>query len=84
MTPWPLQDAKNRFSAVVNAALDGDPQLVTRRGRPAVVVLAAEEYERLRALEKAGAPSFVEHLLSIPRDGEEFEPMPSDLRPLDL
>ena len=84
MTPWPLQDAKNRFSAVVNAALDGDPQLVTRRGQPAVVVLAAEEYERLRALEKAGAPSFIEHLLAIPRDGEEFERMPSDARPLDL
>ena len=50
MDAWPLQDAKNRFSAVVNAAMAGIPQQVTRRGKPAVVVLAAEEYERLRHL----------------------------------
>ena len=34
MTDWPLHDAKNRFSAVVDAALAGSPQRVTRRGRP--------------------------------------------------
>ena len=43
--------AKNKFSALVNAALAGAPQRVTRRGQPAVVVLAAEEYERLCLLE---------------------------------
>ena len=40
MTEWSLQDAKNRFSAVVNAALAGEPQRVTHRGEPAVVVIA--------------------------------------------
>ena len=45
MTEWQLQDAKNRFCAVVDAAVAGDPQWVTRRGKPAVVVLAVEEYE---------------------------------------
>ena len=60
MTEWRLQDAKNRFSAVVEAALAGDPQRVTRRGKPAVVVLAVEEYERLRHLERAKAPTFPE------------------------
>ena len=73
MTDWPLQDAKNRFSAVVDAALAGDPQRVTRRGRPAVVVLAVDEYERLRQIEKANAPTFAELLLDIPQDGQEFE-----------
>ena len=63
MTDWPLQDAKNRFSAVVDAALGGAPQRVTRRGRPAVVVLAAEEYERLCRLEKANAPTLAGLLL---------------------
>ena len=48
MTDWPLQDAKNKFSAVVDAALAGVPQRVTRRGRPAVVIVAVDEYERLR------------------------------------
>lgn len=76
MTEWPLQDAKNKFSALVNAALAGEPQHVTRRGQPAVVVLAAEEYERLRLMEKEEAPSFGRLLLEIPQDDGEFERWP--------
>ena len=84
MTDWPLQDAKNRFSAVVDAALAGDPQRVTRRGRPAVVVLAVDEYERLRQIEKANAPTFAELLLGIPQDGQEFERLSLPARSPDL
>ena len=84
MTEWQLQDAKNRFSAVVEAALAGDPQRVTRRGKPAVVVLAVDEYERLRSLEKANAPSFVDLLLAIPQGGEDFERIPLAARPTDF
>ncbi|MYA59108.1 MAG: type II toxin-antitoxin system Phd/YefM family antitoxin [Chloroflexi bacterium] len=84
MTDWQLQDAKNRFSAVVDAALAGSPQSVTRRGKPAVVVLAAEEYERLCRLEKANAPTFAELLLEIPQDDLEFERMPLSDRSLAL
>lgn len=63
---WNLQDAKNRFSAVVDAALAGRPQEVTRRGKPAVVVLSAAEYHRL--VERAGQKreSFADHLLHFP------------------
>ena len=68
MDDWTLQDAKNRFSAVVNAALAGEPQRVTRRGKPAVIVLSVEEYERLCQAEKARAPNFIEHPQS-PNDG---------------
>ncbi len=82
MTVWPLQDAKNRFSAVVEAALAGRPQRVTRRGKPAVVVLADAEYERLRLAEKAKAPTFAELLLAMPQDGGEFERLP--LKPRDF
>ena len=84
MAEWPLQDAKNKFSAVVDAALAGEPQRVTRRGQPAVVVLAVEEYERLCLLEKANAPSLSELLLEIPQDDGEFERIPLEPRPLDL
>ncbi len=85
MTEWSLQDAKNRFSAVVNAALAGEPQKVTRRGKPAVIVIAVEEYERLRNGEPDDTPTFVEHLLDIPKGGDfEFERWPLDSRPLDL
>ena len=79
---WSLQDAKNRFSAVVDAALAGEPQLVTRHGKRAVVVVAAEEFDRLHRLDQAQAPSFVELLLAIPQDDEPFET--SEVRPRDV
>lgn len=76
MAEWTLQDAEDRFGALVDAALTGDPQRVTQRGRPAVVVLAAAEYERLCRLEKSAAPSLGELLLEIPQDDLEFERLP--------
>ena len=84
MGDWALQDAKNRFSAVVNAALAGVPQQVTRRGRPAVVVLSVEEYERLRRLEKANAPTLADMLLAMPQDDQEFERVPLSSRQTDF
>jgi antitoxin Phd len=72
---WTLQDAKNRFSAVVDAALAGVPQKVTRRGQWVSVVLSAAEYERLLRLEQVSAPSLGDLLLAIPQDDEPFEPM---------
>ena len=63
---WTLQDAKNRFSTVVDAALAGQPQEVTRRGQPAVVVVAASEYRRLVASAGTSRGSFLDHLLAFP------------------
>ena len=45
---WQLQDAKARFSEVVQRAIEEGPQTVTRRGRPAVVIVSAAEFDRLR------------------------------------
>lgn len=73
MTEWPLHDAKNRFSEVVDAAAAGEPQRITRRGNPVAVVIAVGEYERLRRLDKVAAPSFAELLLSMPRNDDEME-----------
>ena len=84
MTDWTLQDAKNRFDDVVDAALAGTPQRVTRRGRPAVVVLAVDEYERLCQLEKTNAPTLAGLLLAIPQDDQEFERLPILPRTIDL
>lgn len=47
MASWKLEDAKNRFSEVVRRAASEGPQLVTRHGREAAVVLGVEEYRRL-------------------------------------
>ena len=70
-TTWKLQDAKAKFSQIVEDALKIGPQFVTRRGRDAVVVVSVEEYERLVSQK----PSFKEFLLHCPKldDGFEFE-----------
>ena len=81
MTEWQLQDARSHFAAVVDAALAGEPQLVTRQGRPAVVVLAVEEYERLQALDGGPVPPLARLLLEIPQDDEDFERLPLRARP---
>ena len=47
MATWKLEDAKNRFSELVRRAASEGPQLVTRHGRDAAVVLGVEEYRRL-------------------------------------
>lgn len=68
---WQLQDAKNRFSQVVDAALTDGPQIITRRGSRVAVVVAYEEYARSR-----GARTKLSHFLrksplhdlDLPRD----------------
>ena len=71
-TSWSVQDAKNQFSAVIEAARRA-PQTVTKHGKPAVVIVDAEDYERLRKVVKAKAPSFKDLLLAIPKDDGTFE-----------
>ena len=42
---WALQDAKSKFSEVADVAWHGEPQVVTRRGKPLVVVISYKLYE---------------------------------------
>jgi antitoxin Phd len=49
MKRWQLQEAKNRLSELVRKAAEEGPQLITRHGDDAVVVIAAGEYRRLTA-----------------------------------
>ncbi|AGB72189.1 MULTISPECIES: type II toxin-antitoxin system Phd/YefM family antitoxin [Rhizobium] len=65
---WPLQDAKNQFSKVVQKARSEGPQIVTLRGERAAVVLSAEDYDAL----SAGKPSLVDDLLSGPAWDDEM------------
>jgi len=46
---WQLQAAKARFSELFRRARSDGPQYVTRGGKEAVVVLPAEEFDRLTA-----------------------------------
>ena len=44
---WQLQEAKNKFSQLVETAQQKGPQIVTKHGKKAVVVLSINEYKRL-------------------------------------
>lgn len=59
---WQLQDAKNRFSELVQKARKEGPQTVTLRGERAAVVLSAEAFDALTA----DRPTLVDHLLAGP------------------
>lgn len=71
---WRLQDAKAQFSEVVNNALRGVPQHVTKHGKRAVVVVSEQDFDALRrgtargASKRMAAPAnLVEHLLAMPK-----------------
>lgn len=59
---WQLQAAKQRFSELVERARHEGPQVVTKHGKEAVVVVSVEEYRRLRG----GSPNLVEFIRSAP------------------
>jgi antitoxin Phd len=61
MKTWPVQDAKARFSEFLDACLSDGPQMVTKRGTEAAVLVPAAEWRRLHA---AAKPSLKELLLS--------------------
>jgi prevent-host-death family protein len=44
---WQLQEAKNKFSEVVEAALKDGPQVITKRGVETAIVLSYEEYRKM-------------------------------------
>ncbi|HAZ07284.1 MAG TPA: type II toxin-antitoxin system prevent-host-death family antitoxin [Elusimicrobia bacterium] len=44
---WQLQEAKSRFSEVVDEALSHGPQQITRHGEEVVVILSTKEFKKL-------------------------------------
>jgi antitoxin Phd len=68
---WRLQDAKARFGEVVRLARAHRPQRVTVHGRDAVLVIAAEDYDRLQPPLTGAA--IVEALRHSPLRGVEIE-----------
>ncbi len=67
MKPWPVQDAKARFSELLDACLKKGPQLVTRRGVETAVLVPAEQWHRLTS---AAKPTLKELLLSDTARGD--------------
>ena len=70
---WALQDAKSKFSAVVDRACEVEPQIVTRRGKPVVVMISYREYRAFASPARSpidvllGGPK-IEGGLQTPRD----------------
>lgn len=61
MQTWAVQDAKSRFSEFLDACLAKGPQVVTRRGAEAAVLVPVDVWRRLQA---AAKPSLKDLLLS--------------------
>ena len=61
MQAWPIQDAKARFSEFLETCLAEGPQMVTKRGSEAAVLVPVAEWKRLQA---AARPSLKQLLLA--------------------
>jgi prevent-host-death family protein len=77
---WPLQDAKARFSELVNTCIESGPQTVTKHGNPAVVIVPWEAYGKLAGRSR----SLGEFLASAPRVDLAVERSREPERELDL
>jgi prevent-host-death family protein len=64
MHTWQLQEAKDKFSEVVDNALHDGPQLITKHGTEVAVVLSVEEYRNLTITRKKLSDFFRESPLS--------------------
>ncbi len=71
MKAWQVQDAKARFSELLETCLSDGPQMVTKRGEEAAVLVPAVEWRRLQA---SSRPSFKELLLSNEARAEFLAP----------
>ena len=61
MNTWPVQDAKARFSELLDACISEGPQMVSRRGTEAAVLVPIAEWKRLKS---AARPSLKSLLLN--------------------
>ena len=71
MTVWPVQHAKARFSELLDACLRDGPQVVSRRGAEAAVLVPIEQWQRLQA---AARPSLKQLLLTSEARTEALVP----------
>ena len=61
MMTWSVQNAKARFSELLETSIQSEPQIVTKRGQKVAVLVSIEEWERLQAQSK---PSLKQLLLT--------------------
>lgn len=75
-----LRDAKANLSAVVDQAVEGEPSVITRHGKPEAVILSFKEWERL-----SHVPTFGRLLMCAPTGIEDLAVRdPSPMRTTDV
>ncbi len=77
---WPVQDAKSRFSELLDTTLAEGPQIVTKRGVEAAVLLPIEQWRRLERMTRPDlkelllAPGARTETLAAPRQQQRRRP----------
>ena len=69
MKPLQLQEAKQQFSAVAERAAGGQPQIVTKHGKPFVVVVSVADWQKARPKKR----TLLEMLRSCPVNADELD-----------
>mgnify|MGYP000599946381 CR=1 FL=1 len=78
---WQLQEAKNRFSELVNKVLNEGPQVITRRGEEVVVIVSNEEYQKLLKSQSGLLDFFRQSpLVGVELDLERDQSLPRDIQ----
>ena len=70
---WQLQEAKNKFSRLVEEALHDGPQLITRHGEMVVVLISYEEYRKMGAMQKHAHKTLTQFFRESPLVGSDLD-----------
>ena len=72
MTTWQVQQAKTRFSELIERARSEGPQTITKHGKPSAVVVSVDAFEAMTKGAKP-APDFKRFLLDEGPKFDEFD-----------
>jgi len=70
---WQVQEAKSRFSELIERAEKEGPQTITKHGKPSAVVLSVAEFDRLGRAGIEKKPSLIDFLLNSGPVLDDFE-----------
>ncbi len=82
MQTWQLQEAKTKFSQLVDLAMKGDTQVVTKRGVEAVAIISIDMLNKLKR--DKNAQSLVSTLMSGPKHELDLSRSQEPIRDIEL
>ena len=80
MKKWPVQDAKNQLSQVIELANSEGPQTITRHGRPMAVIIAFDEFQKMRPPLKETPLEFFSRLKGLKLDLKRRKELPRKIK----